>query len=76
VGGEAPQHTAEQEPVDVASIKIGHDQVGTDRADHLQRSHTILDRDDVETATLQSLLHKAAPVAVSPGDEGAQVPPK
>ena len=70
MGGQATQHATEHEPVEVVAVQIGNDHVGADRADLVQGSHTILGRDDVETAALESVLQKPALLAVSLGEEG------
>ncbi len=52
-------------------VQIGNDHVGPDRTDHLQRSHTILGGDDVETAAPESALQKPPLLAFGLGEEGA-----
>jgi len=74
VGGQTPQHAAEHKPVELAPVQVGNDHVGADRADHLQRSHTTLDGDDVEAAALECVLQEPAALAVSLGNHGAQTP--
>lgn len=76
MGGEAPQHAAEREFVEIVVIQIRNDHVGPGRADPLQRSHTVLSGDDLETATLQSALQTVTLRAVGLCDESTQMPPK
>jgi len=75
VGGQTPQHPAEHEAVEVPPVQVGNDHVGTDRADHLQRGHTVLGGDDVEAAALECALQEPAALAATIGNQGAQTTP-